>query len=174
MSNQRSKNVVYGNVEIYNVGERRINVPYFNVGINNVRQCRNNVVIFNFEFHNVDERRNNVVNMIIFKKLKKEKKYFWATKKRWLIWLTTLAFRCDRLKRKGNMSSNVNEVIRAVLNSLFFLRKDFARTKSIKSTKITKSTKTQPGKSTKRYKRTVRAWWSHHTNNSTSIHMNKN
>ena len=61
-------------------------------------------------------------------------------------------------------SSNVNEVIRAVLNSLFFyycffLRKDFARTKS------TKSTKTQPSKST---------WWSNYTNNSVSIHTNKN
>ena len=35
-------------------------------------------------------------------------------------------------------SSNINEVIRAVLNSLFiyfFLQKDFARTKSTKSTK---------------------------------------
>ena len=42
-------------------------------------------------------------------------------------------------------SSNVNEVIRVVLNC-FFLRKDFARTKS------TKSTKTQPSKSTKHYK----------------------
>ena len=38
---------------------------------------------------------------------------------------------------------NINEVIRAVLNSLFFLQKYFARTKS------TKSTKTQPNKSTK-------------------------
>ena len=37
-----------------------------------------------------------------------------------------------------NFSSNVNEVIRVALNSLFFLRKDFARTKS---TKIAKSTK---------------------------------
>ena len=50
-------------------------------------------------------------------------------------------------------SSNVNEVIRTVLNSLFFfLRKDFARTKSTKSTestKPTKSTKAQPSKSTK-------------------------
>ena len=47
------------------------------------------------------------------------------------------------------ISGNVNEVIRAVLNSLFvFLRKDFARTKS------TKSTKTQPSKSTKRCKQT--------------------
>ena len=45
-------------------------------------------------------------------------------------------------------SSNVNEVIRAVLNSFFFLRKDFALTKS------TKRTKTQPSKRTKRYKRT--------------------
>ena len=51
---------------------------------------------------------------------------------------------------KMNFSSNVNEVIRAILNPLFhfFLQKDFARTKS------TKSTKTQPSKSTKRYKRT--------------------
>ena len=51
-------------------------------------------------------------------------------------------------------SSNINEVIRAVLNFLlFFLQKDFARTKSTtssKSTKSTKSTKTQPSKSTKR------------------------
>ena len=58
-------------------------------------------------------------------------------------------------------NSNINEVIRTVLNSLFifFLRKDFARTKSTKkhqrapkrtkSTKSTKSTKTQPNKSTK-------------------------
>ena len=38
-----------------------------------------------------------------------------------------------------NFSSNVNEVIRSVLNSLFFLRKDFARTKSTKSTKAQKS-----------------------------------
>ena len=36
-------------------------------------------------------------------------------------------------------SSNVNEVIRAVLNSLFFLWKDFARTKSTKSAKSTKA-----------------------------------
>ena len=41
-------------------------------------------------------------------------------------------------------SSDVNEVIRAVLNSLFFLQKDFTRTKSTKSTKtqLSKSTKT--------------------------------
>ena len=68
-----------------------------------------------------------------------------------------------------SISSNVNEVIRAVLNS-FFLRKDFARTKSTKSTK---STKTQQSKSTKRYKKTVRVWWSHHTNNSTFVYTNK-
>ena len=35
-------------------------------------------------------------------------------------------------------SSNVNEVIKAVLNSYFFLRKDFPHTKSTKSTKSTK------------------------------------
>ena len=42
---------------------------------------------------------------------------------------------CNRM----NFCSNVNEVIRAVLNSLFFLQKDFARTKSTKSTKCTKA-----------------------------------
>ena len=61
-------------------------------------------------------------------------------------------------------SSNINEVIRAVLNIFFFfLRKDFTGTKKTqkstkmhkstkktqKSTKTTKSTKTQPSKSTK-------------------------
>ena len=86
-------------------------------------------------------------------------------------------------------SSNVNEVIRAVLNSLFFYYCFFLRlffTKSTKtqpsksttgrtkSTKSTKSTMTQPSKITKRYKRTVRVWWSHYTNNSVSIHTNKN
>ena len=40
-----------------------------------------------------------------------------------------------------NESSNINEVIKAVLNFLFFLRKDFVRTKSTKSTKSTKNTK---------------------------------
>ena len=66
--------------------------------------CRNNVVIFNFEFYNVDQRRNKVVNMIIFKKLKKAKKDFWPSNKRWFRWLTTLAFDCDRnmeLTKKG-------------------------------------------------------------------------
>ena len=38
--------------------------------------------------------------------------------------------------KKLEISSNVNEVISAVLNSLFFfLQKDFTRTKSTKSTK---------------------------------------
>ena len=36
------------------------------------------------------------------------------------------------------ISSNINEVIKAVLNSYFFLRKDFPHTKSTKSTKSTK------------------------------------
>ena len=41
-------------------------------------------------------------------------------------------------------SSNVNEVITTILNSLFFfLQKDFARTKSTKSTKNTKNTKSK-------------------------------
>ena len=67
-SNQRWNNVVYVNVEIYNVQQRRINVVYFNVDLNNVRQRRNNVVIFNVDFHNVGERRNNVASMTIWRK----------------------------------------------------------------------------------------------------------
>ena len=50
-------------------------------------------------------------------------------------------------------NSNINEVIRAVLNSLFFFffyKKDLARTESTKSIKRTKSTKAQPSKNTKR------------------------
>ena len=39
------------------------------------------------------------------------------------------------------ISSNINEVIKAVLNSYFFLQKYFAHTKSTKGTKSTKSTK---------------------------------
>ena len=103
MSNQRWNKVVYHNVEIYNVEQRQSNVVYFNVDINKVRQRQNNAVIFNIEFHKVDQRRNNGVNMNIFKHLKRANKYIWASKKRWLIWLTTLGFDCDQLKRNGNM-----------------------------------------------------------------------
>ena len=61
-------------------------------------------------------------------------------------------------KVSGRGSSNINEVIKTVLNSFFsfnfFLQKDFARTKkhqkAPKSTKSTKSAKAQPNKSTKR------------------------
>ena len=102
MSNQRWNNVVYVNVAIYNVEQRQINALYFNVYINNVRKRRSNVFIFNPDFHNVDQRRNNVVNMAIFKKLRRVKKIFLSLKKR-LIWLTTLAFDCDQLKRQGNI-----------------------------------------------------------------------
>ena len=48
------------------------------------------------------------------------------------------------------VSSNINEVTRAALNSLFFLRKDFARTKSTKSTKSTKRHKDTRAKAQKR------------------------
>ena len=68
-SNQRWNNVVYVNVEIYNVEQRWNNVVFFNVELNNVRQRRNNVVIFNVDFHNVGQRRNNVANMTIWKKI---------------------------------------------------------------------------------------------------------
>ena len=84
ISNQRWNNVVYVPAEIYKVEQRQINVVYFNVDTNNVRQHWNNVVILNIEFHNVDRLRNKVLDMTIFKKLKRAKKYFWASKKRWL------------------------------------------------------------------------------------------
>ena len=54
-------------------------------------------------------------------------------------------------KNELDKSSNINEVIRVVLNS-FFLQKNFTRTKSTNSTKSTESTKST--KSTKRYKDT--------------------
>ena len=63
---------------------------------------------------------------------------------------------CNRM----NFSSNINEVIRAVLNLYDFFTKTFRtqqklkKQKKLQSTKSTKSTKTQPTKSTKRYKRT--------------------
>ena len=44
-SNQRWNNVVYFNVEMYNVEQRRINIVYFNVDINNVRQRQTNVFL---------------------------------------------------------------------------------------------------------------------------------
>ena len=67
-SNQRWNNVVYTNVEIYNVQQRWNNVVSFNVELNNVRQRGNNVVIFKIDFRNVGQRRNNVVNLTIWKK----------------------------------------------------------------------------------------------------------
>ena len=75
-----------------------------------------------------------------------------------LSWLKKIVIKKIHACGKINFSSNVNEVIRSVLNSsFFFLRKDFARTKSTKNTKntkSTKSTKTQPSKNTKRCKQT--------------------
>ena len=68
-SNQRWNNVVYVNVEIYNVEQRWNNAVFFNVELNNVRQRRNYVVIFNADFHNVGQRQNNVVEWPFEKKL---------------------------------------------------------------------------------------------------------
>ena len=97
MSNQLWDNVVYVNVEIYNIEQRQINIAYFSVDVNNVRQRRDKAVIFNVEFDNVDQRLNNFVNMTIFRNWKRTKKYFWASKKkRWFISLTTLAFDYDQ------------------------------------------------------------------------------
>ena len=69
----------------------------------NAKQC----CYLERRFLYVDQRRNNVANMAIFKRFKKAKKYFWTSKKRWLIWLTTLAFHCDRLKRKRNLEDTM-------------------------------------------------------------------
>ena len=73
-SNQRWNNVVYVNVEIYNVEQHWNNAVFFNVELNNVRQRRNNVVIFHVDFHNVGQRRNNVVDMTIWKKINLDSK----------------------------------------------------------------------------------------------------
>ena len=87
-SNQRWNNVVYVNVEIYKVEQRRINVTYFHVDINNIRQYRNNIAIFHFEFYNLDQRQNNVVwvwpNANGWKQNPKNSRptaYFWASDK---------------------------------------------------------------------------------------------
>ena len=54
----------------------------------------------------------------------------------------------------ATISSNINEVIRAVLNSLiFFLQKNFALTKSTTSTKNTKTQKRDQAKAQNRNKR---------------------
>ena len=58
-----------------------------------------------------------------------------------------------------NLSSNVNEIIRPVLNSIFFTKRLCTHQKHKQHQKHQKyqkckSTKTQPSKSTKRYKRT--------------------
>ena len=87
------------NVEIYNFEQHQIDVVYFNININNVRQHQNNVIILSVAFHSVNQCQNRVLNMTFFKKLKRAKKYFWASEKRWLIWLTILAVNCDRLKK---------------------------------------------------------------------------
>ena len=81
MSNPRWNNIVYVNVDMYNVEHCPTNVVYFKVDIKSVRQRWNNVVIFNLEFHNVDQRRNNAVNMTIYTKLKRAKKYFFELQK---------------------------------------------------------------------------------------------
>ena len=65
-SNQRWNDVVYVNVEVQNVQQRRINVNCFKVELSNVSQRQNNV-IFNIDFHNVGQSRNNVLDMTIWK-----------------------------------------------------------------------------------------------------------
>ena len=45
--------------------QRWSNVVYFNIDVNIIRQRRNMVVFFNVEFHNVGQRRDKVVKMTI-------------------------------------------------------------------------------------------------------------
>ena len=83
-SNHCWNNVVYVNVEVYNVEQRQINVVCFNIGFDKVRQRRINISHVNI--HNVVQRQNNVVNMTNYKKLKnnldsKVMKYFWVSNK---------------------------------------------------------------------------------------------
>ena len=59
--------------KIYNVEQGQINVVYFNVDIKSVRQRRSNFFIFKVEFQNVDQCRNNVVNINKSMKLNKLK-----------------------------------------------------------------------------------------------------
>ena len=77
-----------------------INVVYFNVDMNNVRQRRKNVVIFNVEFHNVDQHRNNVMKMTIFKKVKKSKKILLSFKKKMTYLINNTCFRWWSIKIK--------------------------------------------------------------------------
>ena len=59
------------------------------------------------EFHSIYQRWNDVVNMTIFKNVEKTKKKKKNELQRWLIWLTTIAFDCDKLKRKANMQRTI-------------------------------------------------------------------
>ena len=89
-----------------------------------------------------------------------------------------LGFENSCLSSMSNTSSNINEVIRAVLNSFFFLRKDFARTKiHQKAPKSTKSTKKhqkhqKPRKAPKTTKNTKST--KKHKNSTKQKHKNAN
>ena len=75
-------------------------------------------------------------------------KDFDDSKKLW--WLKNIAIKKIHASNKMTFSSNVNDVIKAVLNSFFFYEKISHAPKSTKA----QSTKTEPSKSTKHYKRT--------------------
>ena len=103
MSNQHWNNVVYVNVEIYNIEHCQINIVYFKCDINKVRQHPNNAVIFNAEFHNVDQCQNYAVNLTIFKKSKRAKNLFLSFKKKKVTHLINNTSFHDQLNTKGNM-----------------------------------------------------------------------
>ena len=103
MSDQHWNNVLYVKV---NVEPHRIKFVYLNDDMN-VTQRQNNVIIFDVEFHSFDQHRKNV-EYDYFQNVEKSKKIFLSIKKKKKDdYLTTLAFGCDWLKRKGNMECTI-------------------------------------------------------------------
>ena len=77
--------------------------------------------------------------------------FLWTVPIAWMFLSNSFSIKMGLLKRLSKYtSSNINEVIKAVLNSLFFLRKDFAHTKSTKSTKRHKYTRAKAQNANKR------------------------
>ena len=113
MSNQLWNNVSYVNVEICNAEQRH-----------NVRQRRNNVVIFNVDFYNVDQCRHKVVNMTIFKKLKRAKKYLWVSKKMSHM-INNTRFQLWLVKKKGKHGQTYNIKINVGKCNAWCIKKEY-------------------------------------------------
>ena len=122
MSNQSWNNVMYFNVEIYNIEQHEINVVYFNVDINNTRWLQNNAAIFN-----VDERPNSFMNMTIFKKLEKKR----ASKKKMAHLINNTSFWLRSIKKKGkhgtyNVTINVGKGTAWYMKTIWKWQYEFA------------------------------------------------